>query len=143
MEGGIERIDMPDDTLLVQGWGRRTTFRGSAKVPDHTVAVEVLTDWVKERSIQEILAAVGHRVVYGGPKYSAPQLITKGMIEDLRQLTPFNLEHHRPPAADGRQWHLPEAAAQEQVGRIQAIPQQARHGHAGDLGLEMERMKLS
>jgi acetate kinase len=36
---------------------------------------------------------VGHRVVHGGPKYSDPQLITKEMVEELHQLTPFDPEH--------------------------------------------------
>jgi acetate kinase len=39
------------------------------------------------------LTAVGHRVVHGGPKYSEPQLITKEMVGELRQLTPFDPEH--------------------------------------------------
>jgi len=38
-------------------------------------------------------AAVGHRVVHGGPKHSNPQLITQEMVEELRQLTPFDPEH--------------------------------------------------
>ncbi len=46
------------------------------KAPDHTVAVEVLMDWIEERGDQEVLTAVGHRVVHGGPKYSEPQVIT-------------------------------------------------------------------
>ena len=36
---------------------------------------------------------MGHRVVHGGPKYSDPQLITKEMVEELHQLTPFDPEH--------------------------------------------------
>ena len=36
---------------------------------------------------------MGHRVVHGGPKYSEPALITKEMVEELRQLKPFDPEH--------------------------------------------------
>jgi acetate kinase len=36
---------------------------------------------------------VGHRVVHGGPKYSAPQRITAEMVKELRQLSPFDPEH--------------------------------------------------
>ena len=39
------------------------------------------------------LTAVGHRVVHGGPKYSEPQRITAEMVEELRQLSPFDPEH--------------------------------------------------
>jgi len=36
---------------------------------------------------------VGHRVVHGGPKYSEPQRITPVLVEELRQLSPFDPEH--------------------------------------------------
>ncbi len=36
---------------------------------------------------------MGHRVVHGGPKYCEPALITKEMVEELRQLKPFDPEH--------------------------------------------------
>jgi acetate kinase len=48
-------------------------------------------DWIEER--RDPLAAIGHRVVHGGPKYSAPQRITAEMIGELRQLSPFDPEH--------------------------------------------------
>ena len=47
--------------------------------------------------------------------------------------------HHRPPAADRRQGRLPEAAAQGQADRAQAVHRQARPGHAGDSQLEVEQ----
>jgi acetate kinase len=57
------------------------------------VAVGALMDWIEERLGRIALTAVGHRVVHGGPKYSDPQLITKEMVEELRQLKPFDPEH--------------------------------------------------
>ena len=50
-------------------------------------------DWIEQRSGNSALTAVGHRVVHGGPKYNEPALISKEMVEDLRQLTPFDPEH--------------------------------------------------
>jgi acetate kinase len=61
--------------------------------PDHAVAVEVLMDWIDERSDRGALTAVGHRVVHGGPKYSKPQRITADMVEELHRLSPFDPEH--------------------------------------------------
>jgi acetate kinase len=61
--------------------------------PDHTVAVGALMDWIEERIGRDALTAVGHRVVHGGPKYSEPQRITAEMVEELRQLSPFDPEH--------------------------------------------------
>ncbi len=50
-------------------------------------------DWIEERIGAGQLTAVGHRVVHGGPKYSEPQRITPELVEELRQLSPFDPEH--------------------------------------------------
>jgi len=93
LEGSIERIGQPDASLRVKGLKPADSFSRSVKAPDHTVAVEVLMDWVEKRGDHEVLAAVGHRVVHGGPKYSEPQRITAEMIAELRRLSPFDPEH--------------------------------------------------
>jgi acetate kinase len=93
LEGGIERIGLPEATLRVKGLGQADNFSRLVTAPDHTAAVGALMDWIEERSGREALTAVGHRVVHGGPKYSAPQLITREMVEELRQLSPFDPEH--------------------------------------------------
>ena len=50
-------------------------------------------DWLGEKFKPGELAAVGHRVVHGGPKYWEPQRITPRMIAALHQLSPFDPEH--------------------------------------------------
>jgi acetate kinase len=93
LEGGIERIGLPKATLRVKGVNQADNFSRPVTAPDHTVAVGALTDWIEQRIGRDTLTAVGHRVVHGGPKYHAPALITKEMVEDLCQLTPFDPEH--------------------------------------------------
>jgi acetate kinase len=93
LEGGIERIGQPAAVLRVKGSGQADNFSRPLAVPDHTTAVEALMDWIGERLGRDALSAVGHRVVHGGPKYSDPQLITREMVDDLRQLTPFDPAH--------------------------------------------------
>jgi acetate kinase len=61
--------------------------------PDHKAAVALLMDWIEGSIGTNTLAAVGHRVVHGGPAFSAPQLVTHEMIEELIQLKPFDPEH--------------------------------------------------
>ena len=63
----------------------------SVEAPNHTAAVGVLMDWLAEHG--GALAAVGHRVVHGGPTYIQPQRITAEMIAELRRLSPFDPEH--------------------------------------------------
>jgi len=93
IEGSIERIGLPEASLRVKGLNPADSFSRSVKAPDLTVAVEILMDWIEGRGDHEVLAAVGHRVVHGGPKYSEPQRITAEMIAELRRLSPFDPEH--------------------------------------------------
>ena len=73
LEGGIERIGLPEATLRVKGWNRADSFSRLVTAPDHTVAVGALLDWIEERIGRSALTAMGHRVVHGGPKYSESQ----------------------------------------------------------------------
>jgi acetate kinase len=93
LEGSIERIGLPEAILRVKGLGPADNFSRPLAALDHTAAVGALMDWIEERLGRTAVSAVGHRVVHGGPKYSDPQLITKEMVEELRQLTPFDPEH--------------------------------------------------
>ena len=93
LEGRIERIGLPEPILWVKGLNHADNFSRLVAAPDHTVAVGALMDWIEQRIGRDALTAVGHRVVHGGPKYSDPQLITKEMVEELRQLKPFDPQH--------------------------------------------------
>jgi acetate kinase len=90
LDGSIDRIGLPDATFTVKGSEK---FSRALAVPNHTVAVNVLMDWLQELSGHYALAAVGHRVVHGGPKYFEPQRITAKMVEDLHGLSAFDPEH--------------------------------------------------
>ena len=90
LDGSIERIGLANATFAVKG---SENFSRPLAVPNHTVAVNVLMDWLEKRSGPDALTAVGHRVVHGGPKYSKPHRITREMVEELHQLSPFDPEH--------------------------------------------------
>jgi len=93
LEGGIERIGLPDATLRVKGQNQADNFSRLVSAPDHTAAVGALMDWIEEHGGSDALTAVGHRVVHGGPKYSEPQRINAEMVEELHRLSPFDPEH--------------------------------------------------
>ncbi len=93
LEGGIERIGLPEATLRVKGLNQADDFSRSVTAPDHTAAVGALMDWIEKRIGRDALTAVGHRVVTGGPKYSKPKQISEEMIEELHRLSPFDPEH--------------------------------------------------
>ena len=91
--GGIDRIGQPGATLRVKGLNPGDNISRPLTAPDLTAAVGALIDGIEEHSGHGAFAAVGHRVVHGGPKYSQPQRITAEMVADLRQLSPFDPEH--------------------------------------------------
>ncbi|NTV65948.1 MAG: acetate/propionate family kinase, partial [Oscillochloris sp.] len=93
LAGAVERIGMPEASFHAAGARQADSFSHSVTAPDHIAAVDILMDWVGERSAAEPLTAVGHRVVHGGPTYSQPQRITAAMVAELRQLSPFDPEH--------------------------------------------------
>ena len=91
LDGAIERIGLPEAALRVKGLDEADNFSRSVTASDHTVAVGALMDWIGQR--RDTLAAVGHRVVHGGPKYSLPERITPEMVEELHRLSMFDPEH--------------------------------------------------
>jgi acetate kinase len=41
----------------------------------------------------EALSAVGHRIVHGGPRYTAPEIVTPGVIAELKRLEGLDPDH--------------------------------------------------
>lgn len=93
LAGRIEGVGLAHGNLIVKGLKETDNFSRPLVVPDHTAAVNVVMDWIQERVEGGSLAAVGHRVVHGGPDYWEPQRITPKLIEALHQLSPFDPEH--------------------------------------------------
>jgi acetate kinase len=115
LEGKIEGIGLPQAKFTVKSEKAAADTSQKLKLPDHTAAVNALMDWVRERFENGALAAVGHRVVHGGPKYWEAQPITPEMMEALHGLSPYDPEH------------LPEALLLIEAfhGRFPELPQVA------------------
>src|SRR5918992_506330 len=86
-------------------------------LPDHAAALDALISRLRDRGLDrdDLLAAVGHRIVHGGDRHREPQRVTPGVVADLRALVPIDPNH------------LPQAvAAIEAVSRAYpAVPQVA------------------
>jgi acetate kinase len=93
LTGRIEGIGQPQGLFAVKGEKSADNFSRPIVARVHNDAVGILMDWLAERIQHGELTAVGHRVVHGGPKYSAPQRIDAEMIAELHQLSPFDPEH--------------------------------------------------
>src|SRR3954462_4717763 len=58
------------------------------KVPDVATAMQVAGAWIREKFDLEF-AAVGHRVVHGGPRYDQPILVDETVLAELTRLGPL------------------------------------------------------
>jgi acetate kinase len=78
--------DPADNVLIDRQW--------SVDVADpFGTAVHALLSFAEARLGKQHLAAVGHRIVHGGPAHVAPALITPSLLADLMALTPFDPLH--------------------------------------------------
>jgi acetate kinase len=60
--------------------------RGAAGVPD-------ILEWVDAHMERSTIAAVGHRIVHGGPLYTEPQMISPKVRDALVRFVPFAPNH--------------------------------------------------
>lgn len=113
--GAIERIGLPGATLHTHGVEAGDSASQAVEAPGRAAAIDMLMDAIQKRVRRGKVAAIRHRLVQGGPKYSAPQMITNALIEDVRQLFSFDPEH------------LPEEIALIEAARLQfpGVPQVA------------------
>ena len=66
---------------------------GGAIADSGADAVPHLLEWVAAGARGAPLAAVGHRIVHGGPTHREPVRITTAILDDLANLIPFAPNH--------------------------------------------------
>jgi acetate kinase len=93
LDGSIDQIGLAGATLRVSGASEPAQISEPVTAPDHAAAVGVLVECIKDQARGFQLAAIGHRVVHGGPRFNEPQRITSEMIKELGTLTLFDPEH--------------------------------------------------
>jgi len=93
LSGRIERIGAPGTSLTLAIGAAPGEVMPALTRTDHAGAAAHLIEWLRARDPACVLAAVGHRVVHGGPDYRATTLLTPAVVESLRPLTPMDPEH--------------------------------------------------
>ena len=93
LDGIVDRVGSSHATLAIA----ESEGQFSAPVPidagSHRIAAERLIEWLESHARDTSLAAVGHRIVHGGPLYRQSQELTSPVVEDLRRLVPFAPNH--------------------------------------------------
>jgi acetate kinase len=93
LSGRLERVGLPQGRFIAESGQAGVLASRELSLPHHGAALKELFGWLSSRPEGGCLGAVGHRVVHGGPKYTAPQRIDKALLEAIRELTPFAAEH--------------------------------------------------
>lgn len=61
----------------------------AAEVNSVPAALEKLVGFLREYTNGRLPTAIGHRVVHGGPTYTAPTLVTDGVLDRLQRFVPL------------------------------------------------------
>lgn len=93
LSGSIDRIGIAGGRLKATDQRTNEKVDVPLAAADHAHAVEQLIAWLGSRLDIASLAAVGHRIVNGGPKLVEPCRIDDQVLDELRRLSPFDPEH--------------------------------------------------
>lgn len=91
--GSLDRIGQAEARLQVLGPNAGDQHSSLVVARDQPQAIAIVIDWIDAHSSAQTLAAIGHRLVHGGPSYSAPQWLNAAVIADLQQLLPLDPAH--------------------------------------------------
>ena len=89
--GQIEGIGATAKGSVTTAAGGKTplTFDPSIRRIDHQAAMRAILDWLMKAGYDFSIAAVGHRIVHGGPDYAEPVLIDDATLAKLRAIIPL------------------------------------------------------
>jgi acetate kinase len=85
--GAVEAIGENGGKIWLRA-GERNLSEKNAAFPDHAQAIKAMFAALQEQGVKD-LAAVGHRIVHGGPLFTRPQRIDQKLKAALRELIPF------------------------------------------------------
>ena len=92
LSGKIERIGQDNAELTWTDGRSGRKERQPVQVKDLTAAGGFLLDWLQRQEGVFPLAAIGHRVVHGGPRTEAC-LVDDGLLQELRAISAYDPDH--------------------------------------------------
>ncbi len=96
LSGNIERIGLRGSHFHIRNAQGETLIEADRDIADHDAAFKMLMEWLHSRFPDQVLDAVGHRIVHGGTVYSQPHLITpelEAALKEIIRLAPDHLPH--------------------------------------------------
>ena len=87
-EGAAERIGLDGGSLWIRDGHKNALSNVYRDLANPEAAQKLLFEEIDRLQLPRP-SAIGHRLVHGGPDHSAPERITRALIDDLRRLIPF------------------------------------------------------
>src|SRR5690348_7214771 len=89
----VERIGGSGSRVRITTADGKTLLDEQRDLPDHPAGLQALFAWLQQQQLSAAPDAIGHRVVYGGSRYSAPHLIDAGLMQALKEMVPIDPDH--------------------------------------------------
>jgi acetate kinase len=93
IEAHVERIGLSGSQVRIADEHGAILLDQRCDLPDHTSALQVLLTWLQGHHLSNDLNAIGHRVVHGGSRYSAPQQLDEDLMLALQELALIDPDH--------------------------------------------------
>lgn len=93
LTGKVERIGLSNSVLIVTDPESGSSLQKPIAAANHVEAIGQLTTELTSRLGETTVIAIGHRVVHGGPLYSASRPVTPDVMTELQRLSPLDPAH--------------------------------------------------
>jgi acetate kinase len=91
--GAVENVGQAKSRFYVFDKSGIMSFDQTKGIADHKTALKLLLNVIEQQPSGTRLAAVGHRVVHGGPGFGRPVILTAAIEAQLRKLNPLAPMH--------------------------------------------------
>src|SRR5512140_1482415 len=93
VRGAVKRVGSQDASLSISDEQSGSRTEHAVAAHDHAAALGAALDALGGRAAPGRLAAVGHRLVHGGPRYGSARLVTGEVIDELKRLRALDPDH--------------------------------------------------
>ena len=93
LSGKFDRIGLSGGSVTAIDVADGKPERRNLDLPNHAACFPVLGELLGAHHLAGEVRAIGHRVVHGGNRYSAPERVTDDVLVELRHLSPFAPAH--------------------------------------------------
>jgi acetate kinase len=93
LAGKFERIGLDGGKLSFTQVSTQRRVERPFNATNHIACVPLFEEVLKQTAGMDVVRAVGHRIVHGGPRYTEPQKVDADMLEELRRIRSFDPDH--------------------------------------------------